>query len=342
MPSRDIDKRVETTEDDMTFSRFCVGAVRFTALMTAIASLSLASGCTTTRTMHADEHIRPYLRSLAKRPDVPLARTLTWKYHYAWGKGSYESAWLVADGKLVRNKKGMAGVQMYAAQKTTSGRSMSEVYTERAREASRAGRHGDAQIYHGLSEATMRTQIASENVALGMALGSDIQKLGGALLDAVIVSGSQNAATYVKEDRPPVISERAPEGTVLELFFRGQKLDGADAKPATVTMRWETLATLKDAQGKIWRSSASFTTYFLFASGSAPAPVPAEFVQKRLVLLDEGYFVPAQDDRNAYAQEVQEVGKIARRGGYIELGVTAAQAIDDIYQQIALAKAAKR
>jgi hypothetical protein len=314
----------------------------FASFVPVVAALVATTGCSVTQSVHTDEHIRPYLHTLAKHPDQPLARTLTWKYHYTLGRANYEQNWFVADGKLVRDKKAMDGVQLYAAQKATSGTSMSDVYAERAREATTAGRYSEAEAYRGRSEVAARTQMASESVALGMALGGEIQKLGAAALDAVIVSGAQNAAAYIKDDRVPTISERAPEGTVLELFFRGHKLDGNDAKPATITMRWETVATLKDAQGRLWRSSSVLTTYFLITLGSEPLPVPPEFGQRRLVQMDVGLFVPAQDDRGAYAQEIQEIGKIARRSGLVELGVTAAQAIDDIYAQMRLAKTGRR
>jgi hypothetical protein len=79
------------------------------------------------------EQIRPYLESLARQRDVPLARTLTWKYHYTLGSGKHAQSWFVADGKLIKDAKAMAGVRIYTAQPITSGVSMSDVYTERAR-----------------------------------------------------------------------------------------------------------------------------------------------------------------------------------------------------------------
>ena len=314
---------------------FPVGARRAVAWVITAAALGSTAGCAVTKTIYADDQVRPYLRSLANRPDYPLARTLTWKYHYTLGKGSDESVWFVADGTLIRNAT--AGVQIYAAQPSTSGVTTSDLYTWKAHEATKVGKHYEAQFYHGLSGTALQAQIASERLAAGMALGSAIQGLGAALLDTAIVSGSENAAMYVKDDRVPVIRQDVPEGTVLELFFRAHKLDGADAKPANVTMRWETVATLKDAQGKIWRSSASFMTYINVALGEGKS-APAEFNQSRYVLIDEKWFLPATDSRDAFATEVQEIGKIARRGGYIELGVTASQAISDLYEQIEFAK----
>ena len=41
------------------------------------------------------EQIRPYLESLARQRDVPLARTLTWKYHYTLGSGKHAQSWFV-------------------------------------------------------------------------------------------------------------------------------------------------------------------------------------------------------------------------------------------------------
>jgi hypothetical protein len=306
-------------------------------LLISGAVLALMNGCAVTTTMYADEQIQPYLRSLTKRADYPLARSLTWKYHYTVGAGKHQQAWFVADGELIRSAKAMAGVQMYAAPPTTSGVTMSDVYTQRAREASARGRHVEAQIYHGLSATSLQTQIASERVAAGFALAGAIQNLGAGLLDATIISRSESAAKYIKERNPSIISDRAPDGTVLELFFRAHKADGAEAKPADVTMRWEVVATLKDANGKLWRSSASFNAYLMYAFGSEPKPTPGEFKQGRYVQMDFSTLLPV-GRRDAYAGELQEIGKIATGGGYVELAVTALRAIDDIYEQIEYAK----
>lgn len=303
-------------------------------LITAL--LVLLSGCAPLKTtVYADEQIRSYLKSLPNRQDYPLARNLTWKYHYTAGTGSSESAWFVADGKLIRGARAMAGVQMYAAQPTTSGMNMSEVYTQKGREASAKGRYGDAQMYHGLSEAALQTQIASERMAAGMALGGAIQNLGAALLDAVIVEQGHNTAKYVRERSPQVVGEQAPDGTVLELFLRAQRLDYVDSKPHMTTMKWETVATLKDADGKIWRSAASYTTYLVFTSASEPQPMPAKFNDSRYVLMDVGNWVPA-GGVNEYMPSVREIARMP--GGAVELSVSAVHAVEGLYEQIGLAK----
>jgi hypothetical protein len=53
--------------------------------------------------------------------------------HHTLGSGKHAQSWFVADGKLTKDAKAMAGVRIYTAQPITSGVSMSDVYTERAR-----------------------------------------------------------------------------------------------------------------------------------------------------------------------------------------------------------------
>jgi hypothetical protein len=281
-----------------------------------------------------------YLESLSQETTRPLARTLTWKYHYTVGTGKSTQTWLVADGKLIRSEKDLSGVQWYANQPTSSGVSMSTVYTERAREASRRGDHLSAQIYHGASEASLRTQMASEYAAIGAGLGGAIQGLGAALLDSTITSHGAGAAEYVRDPERGIIGTAAPEGSVLELLFRGTRMDGKAAIPGGGTnMRWETVATLKDAQGKIWRSATSFVMYHIYAD-SPDAPTPPDLQGDAHIRLVHGSLIPVHN-RDFVAEE-NEMKKVWARGGAAEFAITAMQALSDLYAQIEIASADTR
>jgi hypothetical protein len=300
------------------------------------AVLLLLSGCASfTTTIYADEQMRPTLRALASKPGYPLARTLTLKHYYTVGKGSYEQGWFVADGRIIRGKRALDGVQIYAAQPATSGTSMADVYTQRAREASARGSHGEAQVYHGRAEVALQSQISAERTATAMALAGSIRALGDAMLDAVIGEVPGYVEKYVRQSRS-VISERAPEGSVLELFIRAIKLDGDDAKPATATMQWETIATLKDADGKLWRSNAGFKVHIVLSNESKP--VPAEFSRGRYVRMDPAIFIPAEDKHADWIPELFEIGKMQSVNRLVEPSVSAWAAIDALYAQIELAR----
>ena len=309
------------------------GCKRAATWMIAAAACGLATGCAVTTVQYADRQIESYLKALTLHTPYPLARTLTWKYHYTVGTGKDEQAWFIADGKLLRSASELAGVQMYAAQPATSGMNMSDVYTQRAREATNRGDHGSAQFYHGLSSTALQTQIASERVATGIAFGGAIQGLGAALLDATIISHGLGAAQYVEAADRGVIGRAAPEGTVLELFFRGIRLDGAEAKPGNLSMKWETAVTLKDADGKIWRSDAFFTNYFFHSFGPEQKATPAGFNDPRYLLMVPNSLIPAHN--RAFGPEEIEMAKILNTGGAAEFGVTAMQAIGDLYEQMA-------
>ena len=96
------------------------GSGRTAGLAAVAAVLLLLSGCASfTTTIYADEQMRPTLRALASKPGYPLARTLTLKHYYTVGKGSYEQGWFVADGRIIRGKRALDGVQIYAAQPAT-------------------------------------------------------------------------------------------------------------------------------------------------------------------------------------------------------------------------------
>lgn len=307
----------------------------------AIAAMSsLLTGCSITRITFADPQVEPFLKSLSQRTTQPLAQTLTWKYHYTVGTGKSMQTWLIADGKLMRSAKELSSVEWYASRPISSDVSMIDVYTERAREATRRGDHRSAQIYHGASEVSLQTQIASERVATGMALGSAIQGLGGALLDATITSHGLGVAEYVRAPERGVIGAAAPEGSVLELLFRGTRLDGKAATPGGGTnMRWETVATLKDAEGKIWRSASSFVIYHVYAD-DPDAPIPTELDNDAYVRLVPGSLIPVNN--RDFVPEENEMKKVWAKGGAAEFAVTAMQAINDVYAQIEIAKAGAR
>jgi hypothetical protein len=315
-----------------------VGSRRALGLLAAAAALALP-GCAVKTVQYADRDLEPYLKSLTWRAPRPLARTLTWKYYYTVDTGKNQQAWFVADGKLLRNAKDIAGVQLYAAQPSTYSGKMAEVYTQQARDATRQGNHQKAQLYHGLSSASAQTQIATERVAAGMALGSAIQGLGAGLLDATIINHGNGAAQYVRAPERGVIGDGAPEGTVLELFFRGVRLNGDDAKPGNLSMTWETLVTLKDADGTIWRSDAAFTNYFFHSFESQQKPVPPEFADPRYMEMVVNTLIPAHN--RDFVPEEGEMKKIWARNGAAEFGITAMQAINNIYDQIEVTKPAK-
>jgi hypothetical protein len=312
------------------------GSGRVLALCTVAATFVLFPGCAVKSVQYADRQLEPYLKSLTWQAPRPLARTLTWKYYYTVDTGKNQQAWFVADGQLLRSAKEIAGTQIYAAQPSTYSGKMAEVYTQQAREASKRGDHKKAELYHGLSATSLQSQIASERVAAGMALGGAIQGLGAALLDATIINHGNGAAQYVRAPERGVIGDGAPEGTVLELFFRGVRLNGDDAKPGNLSMKWETLVTLKDADGTIWRSDASFTNYFFHSFESQQKLVPPEFADPRYMEMVVNTLIPVHN--RDFVPEEGEMKKIWARNGAAEFGITAMQAIGNLYDQIETTK----
>jgi hypothetical protein len=314
------------------------GCGRTLACAAAAGMLLSTGGCAIKQAMYADEQIEPYVRSLPKRHDYPLARTLTWKFYYVEGRKRPELSYFIADGNLIRDKSSMDKLQIYAAQPVTSGVNMSEVYAQRARDATKRGDHKGAQIYHGLSQASLQSRIAAERTQAGLALaGALIMPTAALLADMGMVRYSQGVAAYVKDDRAPLIGDGAPEGTVLELFLRRELLRDAEAKPTDLLQTYETVATLKDANGNIWRSVASFRTHYFLGMGSGPLPVPEQYKNRPYVLLrDTTSALPAGNE--SYAVEEAELARIRSRSTFVELGITAARAIDDLYEQLEFAK----
>jgi hypothetical protein len=319
---------------------FLSDSFRRAARLLSVVVFALLSGCGT-MAMVADQQYDLYLKTLPRRQDQPLARTLTWKHNYTVGKGSSERNWFTAEGKLLRGQNALKGVELYAARPSDSGWKTSEMYAERARDASRRGNHELANAYRGSSEVAARTQIGSERVATGIALGSAIQGLGDAALDYVIINSPTGAVKYVSDPSYGVIGSRAPEGSILELFFRSQRIDGEDAKPAVIVMLWETTATLKDGEGKIWRSAASFKNHVLHTFSSSTPPVPEQMKQGQHVQLDPATGLPIQNPEQ-YGPESKELAKLISGGGNMEFGLTAVRAIEDIYEQMELAKKSRR
>ena len=312
----------------MLGNRLSGRSTRVLSILAAAAALAL-QGCAT-QTMVVEEQYDLYLRTLTAKRDQPLARTLTWKHQYTAGKMANNQTWFIVDGKLVRNPKELANVQMLAAQPSSSGWKTSDLYAQQARNYQSKGQTGMARAYQSASTVSAQTQIASERVATGIALGNAIQGLGTAALDYVVTNSATGAVKYIQSSG--VIGERAPEGSVLELFFRSTRWDGAEAKPGQILMQWETVATLKDADGKIWRSGASFKNYIIARFGSEAAPVPAELASDGHFRLDPTSGLP-MGNAAQYGAEAQELGKIITGGGNLEFGLTAVRAVQDIYEQ---------
>jgi hypothetical protein len=131
-----------------------------------------------------------------------------------------------------------------------------------------------------------------------------------------------------------VIGAGAPEGTVLELFFRGVRRNGDDAKPGNLSMMWEALVTFKDADGTVWRSDAAFTNYFLHSFESQQKAVPPEFADARYMEMVVNTLIPAHN--RDFVPEENEMKKVWAKGGAAEFAITGMQAIGNIYDQIEL------
>jgi hypothetical protein len=314
------------------------GSRRTLGFLAAATALVLQSGCGS-MAMVVDQQYELYLKTLPKRHDEPLAQTLTWKHNYTVGKGSSERNWFTAEGKPLRSQSELKNVQLYAAQPSTSGWKTSELYAQQAREYRQKGQSGMAQAYQSASTVSAQTQIASERVATGIALSGAIQGLGAAALDYVIINSPTGAVKYVNDQGNGIIGNRAPEGSVLELFFRSRRIDGEDAKPAVIVMIWETTATLRDGDGRIWRSAASFKNHLLHSFSSGAPPVPEQLNQGQHVRIDPNTGLPMQ---NPEQYDSQELRKIISGGGNMEFGLTAMRAIEDIYEQMDLARATKK
>lgn len=319
----------------MDFSDRLRRVSRLTAVVVAVA---LPSGCSTGWV--ADPQYELYLRTLPRRHDEPLARTLTWKHHYTVGKGSSERNWFTVEGKQVKSQSDLKNVQLFTALPSTSSWKTSDLYAKQAREYQQKGQHEMAESYQTASEVSARTQISSEQMATAIGLSGAIAGLGDAALDAVVINSPSGAVKHVRDESYGVIGSRAPEGSILELFFRSQRIDGEDAKPAVIVMIWETTATLRDGDGKIWRSAASFRNNLLFSWGFDAPPVPEPLNQGRYVRIDPWTGLPVQNPEQ-YGPETKEVEKLISLGGNMEFGLTAVRAIEDICEQMELARAAK-
>lgn len=313
---------------------------RVPCLLAVVVVFALLSGCGSIA-MVTDQQYELYLKTLPTRHDQPLARTLTWKHLYTVGKGSSERTWFTAEGKQLRSPSELQNVQLYAAQPSNSGWKTSDAYAQQARGYTQKGQPGMARAYQSASTVSAQTQIASERVATGIAVGGAIQALGAAALDYVIVNSPTGAVKYVSDASNGIIGSRAPEGSILELFFRSQRIDGDDAKPAVIVMLWETTATLKDGDGKIWRSAASFKNHLLHSFSSSAQLVPEQMKQGQHVQIDPGTGLPLQNPEQ-YGPESKELAKLISGGGNPEFGLTAVRAIEDIYEQMDLARKSRR
>jgi hypothetical protein len=299
----------------------------------AILGLSAACGGTRYNTFFVEPGAKPYWRALVKPVPYPLARTLTWKYRYTADKryGAF-----VADGKIVEGKAQLKDIDLYAAQPVTVAR-LSEVYALRAREATASGRLDLAETYNVRSENALKTEIASQRVEAGVALGNAMVGFAEALvkwqIDEVTLAAAKATAAYFTTGTPrAVIGDQAPPGTVLELYFRlDVETDGWD--PLIARRRFEVVATLLDADGKLWRAAVGVDGYLVQAS--KPTVPPA--LDEKNVLVNGATFIPFRDPAADYLGELGEIGRM-QPGTMFEHALAGAQAIQDLYEQIEAAK----
>jgi hypothetical protein len=255
---------------------------------------------------------------------------LTWKYHYT-ADGHHS---LVADGKPVSD---LARVTVYAAQPAATGVRLSEVYAARAREAQRGGQAHMAEAYRVQSEVALRTEIANQQIEAGIALGNALVALGDALakarIDEVTLSAATATATYFTAGAPRgVIGDQAPAGTVLELYLR-LDADPEGWDPLIAKRTFQVIATLRDADGKLWRSAVGLEGYLVQAS--KPTVPPA--LEAKYLLVDGNTLIPFREPAAGYIAELGEIARM-RPGTMIELALAGAEAIRSLYDQIEASK----
>jgi hypothetical protein len=296
------------------------------------------TGCGPTyKTFFVERRAMPYWQTLARPHPFPLARRLTWKYQYTFGKNY---ALFLADGQPIWNEAQMKGVQLYAAQPTTSGGTkLSEVYAQRAREATATGRTQQAQTYAARSEIALQSEIATERTATAIALigaGAALgEALGRMVADDVATEAANGTILYFTQGPRTVISDAAPEGSVLELYFL---LHGnEDAKRArTYQRRFDVVATLRDGAGRIWRSGAGYTEWML----TTPQPTVPPDMDRDLLLVNANGYVPFREAAHVnYTPEITEIFRMASTRGHAEFALVGEAAIQGLYEQFAAAAA---
>lgn len=287
-------------------------------------------------TFFVETSAKPYWRALAKPVPYPLARTLTWKYYFTSDPGNYQA--FVADGKVMSSKPALLSMNFYASKPATAGVRMSDVYALRAREAERGGQRHMRDAYQTSSEVALRTEIATQQIEVGAALGNALVGMADAMVKAAIdenaiATGTATAAYFTSGAPRGAIADLAPPRTVLELYFRLKANASESWDPLTVKRRIEVVATLVDADGALWRSMVAFDGYLVQASKPT---VPPELDAKH-ILVNASTLIPFRDSPGDYLAELGEIGRMPV-GTMYELAIAGAQAIHGLYEQIEAVK----
>jgi hypothetical protein len=290
------------------------------------------------KTFFVERRAMPYWQTLARPHPFPLARRLTWKFQYTFGE---HYALFLADGKPIWNETQMKGVQFYATQPTTSGGAkLSDVYAQRAREATASGRTQLAQTYAARSEVALQTEIATERTATAVALigaGAALgEALGRMVADDAATDGANGTILYFSQGPRTVISDAAPEGSVLELYFLLHGEQDEKRARGAYQRRFEIIVTLRDGAGRIWRSGAGYTEWMLWT----PKPTVPPDMDRDLLLVNPNCYVPFREAAHVnYTPEITEIFRMTSNRGHAEFALVGEAAIQGLYEQFAAAAA---
>lgn len=279
--------------------------------------LGLQTACST-YTQFIDKSFEPILLRLPEKVPYPIARKLTYQFYSgAQLDGGKKTVRLVADGNLVKSKAQFNSLANYHAQPVSSGAKMSEVYKQRADYARRQGNSGEAGMYTQMSYGAAQQEIAFERAMAGTQLAfATLNAVGAAanfLVEKWAVETGETVANYMR-NTGGAIGESAPENTDLELVLFQFQRNGGELE-YQMDHQWEfsAAATLKDKNGIIWRSEAS---YRLHMKEGKISPQDMHKDYSELFYLDDG-FVPLKTERDIS----QELAQFKHLGSQLETEV---------------------
>ncbi|MBW2294823.1 MAG: hypothetical protein JRG94_21300 [Deltaproteobacteria bacterium] len=241
-------------------------ALRWIAITGCVCALLASTGCTGIG-LYATPSFPDMVERFPFHAKRPIAREIRYSYATNMILNGKDHPRYASDHQTLEAHHGVPRYEVPAV--TNSGRTLSDDYSQRGRDASAKGKHQAAQTYHELAESQARAEMSMQrtqaSVGLAMSTYSGLVTAGNAWVQATTERTAVALRDWVVNSNR-AIGPEAPKGTVLQLDVRNI----FDAKSFQLESRRDILVTvtLRDARGRTLVGGSAWQLYGLKREGS--------------------------------------------------------------------------
>ncbi len=294
-------------------------AFRWIAITGCVCALLASTGCSGIG-LYANPSYSVMVDRFPFHAKRPIAREIRYSYVTNFILNGKDHPRYAADQQTLEAHYGVPRYEVPVV--TSSGRRLSDDYSQRGRDASSKGEHKSAQSFHELAESQARAEMSMQrtqaSVGLAMSSYGAFMAAGNAWVQATTERTAAALRDWVVNSNG-AIGPEAPKGTVLQLDVRNI----FDAKRFQLESRRDILvtATLRDARGRTLVGGSAWQLYALKREGSK-LEVPDDLVDIHRGMLPE--------EKKAHMESVAGLPE-----GYF-LAMTVDDAVANLYERLRL------